>query len=278
MVLGRPNKWRAIKATSCVAAGALLFVLGAHGHASALSKPSATVTVGSLSLTATPTENLSEDATTITVSGQGYNPNVGIYVTLCVMRPAGEIPSPCGGYRGTSASAIWIGSHPEANFPMPSNGTFTTELTVGPVISPAADCRAVQCAIVTRTDHTRLDDRSYDVQIPVKFRGVAPTTTTTTVAPKSGTKSSNGQSSSSNNSTSSSGSVAPDETTDTVPNAGNDSNEIAVDDVVEDLKKVALESEEGSSFNALYVVAPLAVLAVGGSLVLRRRRLTPGRK
>ena len=72
--------------------------------------------------------------------------------------------------------------------------------------------------------------------------------------------------------------MAPDETTDTVPNAGNDSNEIAVDDVVEDLKKVALESEDGSSFNPLYVVAPLAVLAVGGSLMLRRRRLTPGRK
>ena len=39
------------------------------------------------------------------------------------------------------------------------------------------DCREVRCAVVTRADHTRSEDRSQDVRVPVSFassRGLGP--------------------------------------------------------------------------------------------------------
>jgi len=32
------------------------------------------------------------------------------------------------------------------------------------------DCRKISCAIYVRADHTRSDDRSFDLKVPVKFK------------------------------------------------------------------------------------------------------------
>jgi iron complex transport system substrate-binding protein len=54
--------------------------------------------------------------------------------------------------------------------PYGQGGTFSVSVVVTPTIG-TFDCRAVQCAVVSRNDHTRSSDRSQDLVVAVGFEG-----------------------------------------------------------------------------------------------------------
>ncbi len=147
------------------------------------------VTSGPRTLTVSKATGLNPDGDTVNVSGSGYDEAKGIYVALCIVPAAGQIPSPCGGgvnLTGSLGASFWISSNPPSyatNLAIPygPGGSFSVSLTVGPVIDDAHDCRVIQCAIVTRSDHTRLSDRSQDVLVPISF--AAPATATPVITP-----------------------------------------------------------------------------------------------
>ncbi|MGK2964966.1 MAG: heme/hemin ABC transporter substrate-binding protein, partial [Tepidiformaceae bacterium] len=139
---------------------------------------------GTRSLYVSNATTLNVNGDVVTVSGSGYDMEKGIYVALCVMTAPGVIPSPCGGgvdTAGTSGSSAWISSNAGSvgeglAIPYGAGGSFTVTLNVGPVVNSAIDCRVVQCAIATRNDHTRRDDRSQDLKVPITFvQPVVPT-------------------------------------------------------------------------------------------------------
>lgn len=113
----------------------------------------------------------------VTVRGRGFDTRVGIYVGLCVQPRRGQRPSPCGGgvnSSGGSAASAWVSSNPPAygrNLATRygRNGTFTVRLYVSSRITNTIDCRTTRCVIATRADHTRVNDRSWDLFVPVRF-------------------------------------------------------------------------------------------------------------
>jgi hypothetical protein len=113
----------------------------------------------------------------VTVRGRGFDTRVGIYVGLCVQPPRGRKPSPCGGgvnTSGGSAASAWVSSNPPAygrNLATRygPNGTFTVRIYVSSRISNSIDCRTTRCAITTRADHTRVNNRTWDLFVPVRF-------------------------------------------------------------------------------------------------------------
>jgi len=149
------------------------------------------VSSGGKTLAASKTAGLSVTGERVTVSGSGFDVEVGIYVALCVTPAPGGTPSPCGGgadLSGSSGSSVWISSNPPPYgvglaVPFGPGGTFSVGLDVGPVIKEGTDCRVLSCAIVTRADHTRLSDRSADVVLPVTFGVVAAPTAVVTAPP-----------------------------------------------------------------------------------------------
>lgn len=163
----------------------IALLLGSVMIAPAMAHADDSVSDGTRTLTVTQSTGLSESGQTITVTGSGYDVNKGIYVALCVATPKGVLPSPCGGgvdMEGDGGASVWISDNPPsyaAGLPRPygPGGSFRVSFKVGPVIDKFNDCRAVRCAIVTKSDHTINSDRSQDLQIPVSFLGTAPTTT-----------------------------------------------------------------------------------------------------
>lgn len=139
------------------------------------------VSDGTRTLTVSQATGLNPAGQVVTVSGSGYDEEKGIYVAFCVVPPAGEAPSPCGGgidLSGTGGASQWISSDPPSYgeglaIPYGPRGTFTVQLAVSPMVSDSIDCRVVQCAIVTRNDHIRASDRSQDVFVPVTFAAPA---------------------------------------------------------------------------------------------------------
>lgn len=142
------------------------------------------VSDGIRTLTISQSTGLAEAGQSVTVSGSGYDTEKGIYVALCVASPKGVLPSPCGGgvdMEGDGGASVWISDNPPSYakglaIPYGPGGSFRVTFKVGPVIDKFNDCRAVRCAIVTKSDHTINSDRSQDLQIPVTFLGVAPST------------------------------------------------------------------------------------------------------
>ncbi len=112
------------------------------------------------------------------MSGRGFDPRVGIYVGLCVKPRPGQKPSPCGGgvdTDGSSQASAWVSSNPPAygdNLATKygRNGSFKVRIYVSSRISTSIDCRTTRCAITTRADHTRVNDRSWDLAVPVRFK------------------------------------------------------------------------------------------------------------
>jgi hypothetical protein len=114
---------------------------------------------------------------TIKVSGNGFDTTVGIYVEMCQIVPVGTLPTVCGGgvnMTGAGAASFWISSNPPSYgknlaIPFKSGGSFAVSLKVQPLIGKV-DCRKIQCAIYVRADHTRTQDRSHDIKLPITFR------------------------------------------------------------------------------------------------------------
>ena len=118
----------------------------------------------------------------ITVIGQHYDETIGIYVAFCKVVPKGQLPTPCGGgadKTGGTGASEWISSNPPTYGvglakPYLPGGRFSVKIKVSPIITvpngKSIDCRKTSCAIYTRADHTRGDDRSYDLALPLTFK------------------------------------------------------------------------------------------------------------
>lgn len=114
---------------------------------------------------------------TVTVTGKNFDKTVGIYVELCQIVPGGTLPTVCGGgvnMSGGGAASYWISSNPPSYgrnlaIPFKSGGSFSVGLKVQPKIGKI-DCHKVACAIYVRADHTRTQDRTHDLKIPVTFQ------------------------------------------------------------------------------------------------------------
>lgn len=102
---------------------------------------------------------------------------MGIYLAFCQVPEYAKLPTPCGGgvnSSGKSKSSIWISNNAPAYgkglaVKFGKNGSFRQTLRLSPMINDV-DCRKVQCAITVRADHTRGDNRNYDLFIPIKFK------------------------------------------------------------------------------------------------------------
>lgn len=207
-----------------------------------------TATDGTRTLTVSKSLDLSGDGDTILVTGSGYDESKGIYVGLCVMTSPDEQPSPCGGgidRSGSTGASEWVSSNPPSyavGLPIPygPGGSFTIELAVSPTINEVVDCRDFSCAIVTKSDHTIISDRSQDLIIPVTFTGVAPSTTTEAPSESS----------------------TPSET----------APEITVADGVSDLAEVAVGENDGNTTLIVVLVAVVVVGVVGAVIVVRRAK------
>jgi hypothetical protein len=126
-------------------------------------------------LTASKTTGL-KSGQIVTVSGKGFDTTVGIYVEMCQVVPVGTLPQVCGGgvnMSGAGAASFWISSNPPSYgkhlaIPYKSGGSFAVGLQVQPIIGKV-DCRKSSCAIYVRADHTRTQDRTHDIKIPITF-------------------------------------------------------------------------------------------------------------
>lgn len=150
----------------------------ASGPASAQTSVQGT---GGQTLTVSHATGLDPTGEQLTVSGSGYDESKGIYVSFCVLPPPGQKPTPCAGgidLTGSSGGTVWITSDPPGyaaglTTPFGPGGTFEVGITVAAAIADGFDCRIVSCAVVTRADHTRGDDRTADVFVPVSFATAA---------------------------------------------------------------------------------------------------------
>ena len=114
---------------------------------------------------------------TVTVTGKNFDKEVGIYVELCQIVSSGILPTVCGGgvnMSGGGAASFWISSNPpnygrNLAIPFKAGGRFSVGLKVQPKIGKI-DCRKAACAIYVRADHTRTQDRSHDLKIPITFK------------------------------------------------------------------------------------------------------------
>lgn len=202
-----PFTLRLVRAAAFVAFAVAMTVMGAPVVGAQTEGPPPTsrsadgrsVSGAGKTLTVSQADGLATGGQTVTVSGSGYDEAKGVYVSLCVVPPPGQTPTPCGGgadRAGTSGASAWVSSDPPdyasgLSQPYGPGGTFTVQLSVSPTINAGLDCRQVACAIVTRNDHTRGSDRSQDLLVPVTFADpaapttappptAAPTTTTST--------------------------------------------------------------------------------------------------
>lgn len=151
-----------------------------------LSDDGTEATDGTRTLTVSEVTDLDPEEATISVTGDAYDDSAGIYVALCaVTDDPTAAPGPCTAGGDTSA---WISSNPPEHgadlaTPFDDGGTFEAEITVGAVIDGETDCREQTCAVVTRFDDQRSDDRAGDLAVPVTFAQQSSASTTTTTEP-----------------------------------------------------------------------------------------------
>src|SRR5262245_18985366 len=129
------------------------------------------------SLTVSQTSGLDGSGQLVDVAGAGFDASEGrgLYVAFCAVPQPGLAPSPCGGAPGsTGGGASWVsgGDYGTTNGAVPfgPGGSFSVQVLVSPKIGDL-DCTNVQCAVVARSDHLRIADRSQDVVVPVSFAG-----------------------------------------------------------------------------------------------------------
>ncbi|MBE1533069.1 hypothetical protein [Actinomadura algeriensis] len=117
------------------------------------------------------------DATTVTVTGHGFDTGKGIYVAFCKDNGPGEAPSPCGGgadTTGSTGASHWISDDPppygkDLAEKYGPDGSFEVTLSITGELNDEVDCAATRCVVATRADHTRGQDRTQDVRVPIAF-------------------------------------------------------------------------------------------------------------
>ncbi|MEP7762314.1 hypothetical protein [Sanguibacter sp. 25GB23B1] len=175
-----------VLATLVTTAGLTVLPL-ASASATTSAEPDATI--GDIAVT--PTSGLPEEGAVVTVTGTGFDTTAGIYVAVCVDNGPGVKPSPCiGGVDTTGAGgATWISDTPPSyaeglTQPYGPGGSFALDLPV-PMVDPVTgtDCRVVTCAVTTRYDHLRGEDRGADNLVPLTFGGESGTTVPDETAP-----------------------------------------------------------------------------------------------
>jgi hypothetical protein len=178
MAIAQTRRFSAKSITACMTA--LISLTTFALPANAASSPSmATGSQGEI-LRVSQTKNISSGSI-LTVTGQHYDETIGIYVAMCIVVPSGQLPTPCGGgadMTGSTGASAWISSNPPSYGvglaqPYLPGGRFSVKIKVSPIIKNGTgqiDCRKTQCAVYTRADHTRGDDRTYDLYIPLKFK------------------------------------------------------------------------------------------------------------
>ena len=132
-------------------------------------------TAGTPHLSVSPSSGLDGAGTRVTVRGTGYDVAKGVYVIVC-NQAAWTVSRRCvGGVNidGSSPVSEWVSSNPPAyakglTVPFANDGSFSITLVVR-AIGDAIDCTKEQCGVVTFADHTRRDDRSQDVFVPIAF-------------------------------------------------------------------------------------------------------------
>jgi hypothetical protein len=133
---------------------------------------------GTPRLTLSQTTGLNPSGTMITVRGSGFDTNKGVYVFVCNQAAWTASRRCIGGVNvdGSSPLSQWISSNPPGyaiglTIPYESGGTFVVPLLVRAVDATTnlIDCSKERCGVVAFADHTRRDDRSQDVFVPITF-------------------------------------------------------------------------------------------------------------
>jgi hypothetical protein len=129
-------------------------------------------------ITVSQTSGLDPKGGLVTVRGSGFDVTKGVYVFVCNQATWNAARRCIGGINldGSSPLSQWISSNPPGyaiglTVPFAADGTFVVPLFVRAVDESTnlIDCTKQQCGIVTFADHTRRDDRSQDVFVPISF-------------------------------------------------------------------------------------------------------------
>ena len=132
--------------------------------------------VGTPRLTVNQTVGLDPAGVRVTVRGTGYDVSKGVYVIVCNQAAWTDARRCVGGVNidGSSPVSEWVSTNPPAyakglTVPFANDGSFSVTLLVR-AVGDAIDCTKESCGVVTFADHTRRDDRSQDVFVPISFK------------------------------------------------------------------------------------------------------------
>ena len=169
------NRFLTRMSTAAVVAALAIAVVQVPGAPAALAASNSVTGKAGQVLSASQVRNI-RSGEALVVSGKNFDTTVGIYVEMCVIVPATQLPNPCGGgvnMTGASAASYWISSNPPSYgkglaIAYGKGGSFKVTLKVSPKIG-SIDCRKTACAIYVRADHTRTQDRTHDLYLPISF-------------------------------------------------------------------------------------------------------------
>lgn len=216
------------RAASTLAIGTLAF-----GSALALGTAASAEPAGAVQLALSQDSGLA-NGDVVTVDGSGLDPEVGYYLSTCVIGTDGPTGPDCAGGPGDVGASLWISNNPSANVPINPDGTFTADLNVtqsGETMDKAViDCDVTPCAVTLFADHR--NGFGYTAGAPVSF-GSAPAPASSSSAPAT-----------------------------TAPAAAGDAAEIEV-------TEVAAESSDDSGSNTVWwiVGGVLVVVVIAGGAV-----------
>ncbi len=133
---------------------------------------------GTPNISVSPSSGLAKSGTRVVVRGTGFDVSKGIYVIVCNQAAWTDARRCVGGVNIDGASPVseWVSSNPPGyakglTVPFAPDGSFTVTLLVRATdeATNLIDCSKEQCGVVTFADHTRRDDRSQDVFVPINF-------------------------------------------------------------------------------------------------------------
>lgn len=117
---------------------------------------------------------------TVTVTGAGFDPQAGYYVSTCVAGTSGPAGPTCVGGAASREGSVWVSNSPQAagvGTPIAQDGTFTAQLVVA-TTAEGVDCAVDECAVTVFLDHRN----GFGVvsETPVTFAAAAPADTAPT--------------------------------------------------------------------------------------------------